>query len=139
METNTPEIKYLLSAFGGWLWAMYAPVFPYAGVCTFLVVLAALTALRRMWRKGERTGLRVLAQATGRLVGRLTRMNVALLTAHLVQMVVLEGTGLLSSNLLSLTAALICFRQILTILENEGSAPGAAWARDLLEKLRKRD
>lgn len=136
MDTNTTEIKYLLSALGGWLWATCAPVFPYAGVCTFLVLLGGLTSLRRRLRRGEPTGLRALAQATGRLVGRLTAINVALLTAHLVQHVVLEGTGLLSANLLNLTAALICFRQILTILENEGSAPGAAWAREILKRMR---
>lgn len=134
MFTIAPQFKTALSALGGWLWALYAPVFPYAGVCVFLVLVNGWTSwtLRRRLRRRGRGASRVAkfsSAGLGRLVATVTRVNVGLLAASLVQGVILEGTEMLPVDLLKLTAALICFWQLLSILENEATASGAAWAR----------
>ncbi len=134
MFTIAPQIKTALSALGGWLWALYAPVFPYAGVCVFLVLVDGWTAWNLRRRLRRRSGRRprrakFSSAALGRVVAAVTRVNVGLLAASLVQGVILEGTEMLPVDLLKLTAALICFWQLLSILENEATASGAAWAR----------
>ncbi|MDE6311393.1 MAG: hypothetical protein K2L96_06200 [Muribaculaceae bacterium] len=134
MNTNANELKCVLSALGGWFWALYAPVFPYAGVCTFLVLLAGGTRMLRRRREGRPTGL--TAKAAGRVVARLTRVNVALLAAHMVQSVILDGTDLLSVDLLKLTAAVVCFWQFLDILENESTGPWGSLAKELQKRLK---
>lgn len=134
MNTYAPQIKFALSALGGWLWALYAPVFPYAGVCMFLVIINGVTALMMRRRMAGRA-LWPSARDLGRLVALLTRVNVALLAASLVQDVVLAGSGLVEVNVLKLTAALICFWQLLGILEHESAASGARWARIVRRRL----
>lgn len=136
MNQNANEVKYALTVIGSWIWAVYAPVFPYAGVCVFLVLLGALSRVLR--RRRERRGWGLSARGAGRLVARVTRVNVALLAAHLVQSVILDGSDLLNVDLLKLTAALICFWQVLDILESESTGPCGAAAREALKWIKKR-
>lgn len=125
-------MKFALSALGGWLWALYAPVGPYAGACMFLTGVNCVSALLMRRRLGRRL---VRAADLGRVVGMVSRVNVALFGASLVQDVVLEGSGLLEVNLLKLTAALICGWQLLSILEHEGTARTGGWARVLRKRI----
>lgn len=133
-------LKSLSVSAAAWAWARYAPVYPYACVCAFLIMIDWWTAwnLRRRLarRHPERKDPGKISSAhVGKMIATLTRVNVALIAAAAVQSVILEGTELLSVDLLKLTAALICFRELLSILENESTASDSRWAGKLRKYL----
>ncbi len=113
------------------------PTLPAVTLCTVMILLDAVTAIT-LSRRAARTLIKQGKTPTNkskissrRLLKTLTtlmRSYVALLLAHAVDLVILEPAGS-SFSALRFVAAAICFAQLLSILENEASLNGAAWAR----------
>ena len=119
--------------------AFVLPVYPYAALCTVLVLADCVSAIglrRRLRRQGASVSLPLVSSSGfGRCVMALVRIYAALLVAHGADVVF--GVDCC----LRFTGAVICVHQALSILENEASAGGAAWAgwlrRYLADKARR--
>lgn len=123
-------LRTLVTAAGGWLLSAMVPVFPYAAVCTLMVVADTATA----WRLGRR-----VAAGTGRadagklqsgglwtMLGTLARVYVLLLLGRAVEVVILGPDP--AFGLVRGLAAAVCLGQGLSMLENEASCRGSRWA-----------
>lgn len=123
-------IKSIVTAAGGWAWATFGPAIPFGAACTGMVLADVYTARRLARRLGRkrptaRQRLKFSSARFGRVVRTLMRIYAALALAALVEHVVV-GEWI---HLLKLVAAVICFWQGVSILENEASANPHPWAR----------
>lgn len=127
--------KAAASAVAGFLWTLVAPVMPYAGICTLFVLADTWTAwslARRVRRKNpEKASGKPSSSKLGHTVGTLGKIYFVLLCAHLVQEYIVSGSGFEQYNVLKFAAGVICFQQLLSILENESSCTDSSWARKL--------
>lgn len=113
----------------GMVLSLLRPVVPYAAVCSFLVVLDVITAInlrRRMIRRGmlDPSAGYIVSGKLGVAVTTLVKTYVGLLTAHGIDATF--GSG---SACINFVGGFVCFRQALSILENESSATDSTWAR----------
>ena len=130
MEANT--IKVAAGAVAGMLAAFLAPLAPYALLCTVMVLVDMVSAWqlgRRMRRKGVASAAgRLSSRRFGRVVGTLAKCYGALAVAALMQKYVVEGMVEGFDAVRGLTG-LICFWQLMSILENESTCSDARWAK----------
>ena len=130
MEANT--IKVAAGAVAGMLAAFLAPLAPYALLCTVMVLVDMVSAWqlgRRMRRKGVASAAgRLSSRRFGRVVGTLAKCYGALAVAAWMQKYVVEGMVEGFDAVRGLTG-LICFWQLMSILENESTCSDARWAK----------
>lgn len=114
--------------------AFVDPVVPYGAICTAMIVADLLTArmlARRVRRRvadaAKPDALKFSSRRFGATVVTLVKTYALLLLAHGVDIVIIADAAPLS--LLRFCAALICFWQLWSILENESSANDSTWAR----------
>lgn len=123
--------RTIFAAAGGAILSVAAPVLPYASVCTLMVLADAATAWRLGRRAARATGIRRAAKLQssriGAMLSTLGRVYALLLLGRAVQQVILAPD--VSFNLVRALAAAVCLWQTLSMLENEASCSGAAWAR----------
>ncbi|MDE6702955.1 MAG: hypothetical protein K2K00_04680 [Muribaculaceae bacterium] len=113
--------------------AFVGPVVPYGAICTAMIVADLLSArmLARRVRRRAAAGatceaLKFSSRRFGATVVTLVKTYALLLLAHGVDVVIIDDAPL---SLLRFCAALICFWQLWSILENESSANSSTWAR----------
>lgn len=129
---NMPAVmKSSVSVAGAMVAAFTAPVMPYGALCTAMVfadfVSAALLS-RRLRRKFGREAVAGLSSRRFRSVlATLAKVYALLLLAHGVDVVIVDGS--MPVCVLRFAAALVCFWQFWSILENESSANDAPWAK----------
>lgn len=127
----TNALRTILSALGGIILSAALPVVPYAAVCTLMVFADTATAWRlgrRVAAGSDRTDAGKLRSARlGTMLGSLARIYALLLLGRAVQAVILEPD--VNIDLVRILAAAVCFRQALSMLENEASCRGSRWAR----------
>lgn len=110
----------------------YAPLLPYAGLCTAMVILDFITAVqlgRRLRRRDGAAGGeagKLSSRRFGRTVATLVKTYVALGIASATQMLLVRSE---TFDAVRFTAAAICFWQLISILENESTCSDARWAR----------
>lgn len=115
--------------------AFVGPVVPYGAICTAMIVADLLSArmlARRVRRRvandvANPDALKFSSRRFGATVVTLVKTYALLLLAHGVDVVIIANAAPLS--LLRFCAALICFWQLWSILENESSANNSTWAR----------
>ena len=129
--------RILQFAFAIWgaVCASFAKVFPFAIVCTLLILADCVTAWglsRRVKEKhpGLSTG-KFKSQEMGRVFISLIKTYAALLLAQLVESTIFEGAPI---RLVNIVAGAVCFWQVWSILENESSCNDADWAK-ILQKI----
>ena len=132
MNETAFSIKYL----GGFLTALICNAFltiaPLAVLCFVLVIIDCITSWRlavRLKKQGKSSG-KFRSDKFGRAVIEMSIViPVALLIAHFVQLYIFEGSNF---HLPQITAGVICFWQIWSILENMSSGGReAVWAKAL--------
>ncbi|MBO5268905.1 MAG: hypothetical protein J6B13_09140 [Muribaculaceae bacterium] len=127
---KTLIIKSIVATLGGWAWATFGPAVPFGAACTGMVLADVYTARRLARRLGRkrptaRQRLKFNSSRFGRVIRTLARIYAALALAAIVEQVVV-GEWI---HLLKLVAAVICFWQGVSILENEATANPHPWAR----------
>lgn len=140
-------MKTTISAIGGWLWALLAPVAPCAALCSLLVLVETLSAYARNRRLralrvvhtgsdgsagSDKNAAAPLSRLLAGAVATLTRVHIALIVAALLRTAVLDGGDFLTVDVVRLTAGVISLWQIVTILENESIAVPSARRKFLL-------
>ena len=110
-----------LAAFAG-------PVVPYAGLCTAMVCLDCVSAVRLGLRLRSRGlgGGRLSSRRLSRTLATLVKVYVGLAVAAWVQAVLVRSEAF---DALRFTAGAVCFWQLVSILENESTCSDARWAR----------
>lgn len=126
------DMKVCAGAVCGVVAGFVAPLVPYAGICTVMVLVDVYTAWqlgRRLRRKGvAAVSGRFSSRRFGRAVGTLVRCYGALVVAALLQRYVVDGMVAGFDAVRGLTGV-ICFWQLMSILENESTCSDARWAR----------
>ena len=114
--------------------AFVGPVVPYGVICTAMIIADLISARMLAHRVRRRSScgvkpksLKFSSRRFGATVVTLVKTYALLLLAHGVDTVIIAGDAQLS--LLRFCAALICFWQLWSILENESSANDSTWAR----------
>lgn len=123
-------VKSIVAALGGWTWAVLGPALPFGAACTAMVLADVYSARRLARRLGRRRAtarqrLKFSSARFGRVLRTLARIYAVLALAAVVEHVVV-GEWI---HLLKLVAAVICFWQAVSILENEATANHHPWAR----------
>ena len=130
------ETAFSIKYFGGFLTALICNAFltiaPLAVLCFVLVIIDCITSWRlscRLRAQGKSSG-KFRSDKFGRAVIEMSIViPVALLIAHFVQLYIFEGSNF---HLPQITAGVICFWQIWSILENMSSGGREAiWAKAL--------
>lgn len=130
------ETAFSIKYFGGFLTALICNAFltiaPLAVLCFVLVIIDCITSWRlacRLRQQGKSSG-KFRSDKFGRAVIEMSIViPVALLIAHFVQLYIFEGSNF---HLPQITAGVICFWQVWSILENISSGDrDATWARVL--------
>lgn len=129
MNTTLPR---LIAAFLGVIWAYLEPTIPYAVLCVFAVLIDCLTA----WRLNRRIKQKYpKAKTDGKL--KSARMTKMISDLAIVWLSILLATGV-DEHLLGhfgglhlgqYVAAIFVLCTAVSILENESSCNGSAWAR----------
>lgn len=122
-------IKYLVTAIGSHIWQVLCPALPFTAVCTLMVIADVVTARRlahRLQRLApeERERLKFSSVRFARTLSKLAHIYALLLLASAVENVIIPEV-----QLTRYVAAIICFWQAISMLENEASANDARWAR----------
>lgn len=130
------ETAFSLKYFGSFITALICNAFltiaPLAVLCFVLVIIDCITSWRlacRLRQQGKSSG-KFRSDKFGRAVIEMSIViPVALLIAHFVQLYIFEGSNF---HLPQITAGVICFWQVWSILENISSGDrDATWARVL--------
>lgn len=123
-------IKSTVCAWVGVVSGFYAPLMPYAELCTAFVVMDFFSAWQLGRRLHRRAGAgqagKLSSRRFGRTVATLFKTYVALGAAAGVQMLLVRSE---SFDAVRFTAGAICFWQLISILENESTCSEARWAR----------
>lgn len=122
--------KLYSSTFVGVIAGFAAPILPYIGLATTLVIIDAISAYRlgrRLRRRGLPVDPRLSSLKLSRVTATVTRIFAGFMLAG-----VLEKLGLGQyfgyMNPVSAFAGFVCFRQVVSILENESCATDSTWA-----------
>ncbi|MDE6331158.1 MAG: phage holin family protein [Muribaculaceae bacterium] len=125
-------MKNIVTMAAGVAGAFLLPVYPYAALCTVLVVVDCMSAVSlrcRMLRRGVPVSGIISSRGVWRAIVSVVKIYIALLVAHGADKV------FDISWCLRFTGAAVCFQQVLSILENEAAAGGASWAASLRKYL----
>lgn len=126
------SIPRLIAAFVGMIWAYLQPTFPYALVCVMAVVIDCITAARlnrrikRHFPNSKADG-KIKSARMSKMVQDLLVVWLCILLATGVDEKLLGHFGGL--HLGQYVAAIFVVCTAVSILENESSCNGAAWAR----------
>lgn len=126
-STTLPSVALPLA--GAWLGGFITEIIPYAAVCTALVLTDCLSALmlrRRLRRQTKNAIPKLSSRKFGNVISTLIKIYTLLILSQLVDIIIIGET--LPFGLTRLSAALVCFWQALSILENEATASNARWA-----------
>lgn len=109
----------------------YAPLLPYAALCSVMVMLDFGTAVQLGRRLRRRDGPsasvgKLSTKRFGRTVCTLIKTYVALGIASATQMLLVRSD---TFDAVRFTAGAICFWQLISVLENESTCSDARWAR----------
>ena len=126
------SLPRLLATGLGIVWAYLEPTVPYAILCVFAVLLDCFTAYRlnkRIKQKypNAKTDGKLKSAHMTKMISDLTVVWLCILLAHGVDMHLLGHLGGL--HLGQYVAAIFVLCTAVSILENESSCNGAAWAR----------
>lgn len=132
--------KVVFTSLTAFVAGFMAPVFPYAGVCSFFVMLDVLSAWQlgvRIRRRSEREDRpvdagagRISSRKFGSTVVTLVKIYLALTAASMAQTVIVGGAPVSGGfNCLKFVAGAICVWQAISVLENESTCSDARWAR----------
>lgn len=131
MDAAAAAIKTVVSLCGASVAAFVAPVMPYGWMCTAMVIADFASAMMLARRLRKREGAPRVRRFSSRrfraTIVTLAKVYALLLLAHGVDVVIVGEDGVVS--ILRFAAALVCFWQGWSILENEASANEAPWAR----------
>lgn len=124
--------KSVFVSTAAWIWAVLGPALPMATACTAMVLADVWSARRLASRLGDkhpsaRQNLKFSSARFSRVIRTLVKVYAALALAALVESVVV-GEWM---HLLRFVAAIICFWQAVSIVENEASCNSHPWARVL--------
>ena len=132
--TNYPLIKWLISLSGGLL-VLLKPTFPFIIICLVAILIDCYTAYRlskRIKRTSGKSTAKFQSKKFGKVVNSIIEVLLVIVLAHLVDTKILTMfDGLYLANYV---AAVFCFKQVWSILENISSANDSSWAR-LLQKI----
>lgn len=113
-------IILVFSALVSWI----APIAPVLTVLAVLVCADVATAYM-LSRRVRGSQARLSSTKMGKAVRTFAMISLVILLCHAIDTWVCPG------NLARLVASFMCFRQVLSILENISSSNGAEWARAL--------
>lgn len=126
--------RSLFSVIGGVV-ALLQPTFPFILVCTLMVLADVYTAWslsRRVKRKHPNANDgKFKSVYFGKVFHTLIKIYVLIILAHLIETYIFEGIHIRLSNI---TAGVVCFWQLWSILENESSCSEEKWA-SVLQKI----
>lgn len=132
--TFSERLRALTAVSGAAVASFVAPVLPYGAICTAMVLadfISARMLARRLRRKMKEGAIKDKVKFSSRRFGvsvmSLAKVYALLLLSHGVDAVIVGETAGFST--LRFSAALVCFWQFWSILENEASANDARWAR----------
>ena len=132
--TFSERLRALTAVSGAAVASFVAPVLPYGAICTAMVLadfVSARMLARRLRRKIKEGAIKDKVKFSSRRFGMsvmsLAKVYALLLLSHGVDAVIIGETTAFSA--LRFSAALVCFWQFWSILENEASANDAQWAR----------
>lgn len=138
------NLKPAVSSIGGATAAFFEPVFPVAALCTAMVAVDIVSAIRlnRRLRKAGKPGTGSLSALIGRSAFSLTGIYTALTLAHCAQHVL--GTALYrvtgGLDALNAVGTAIFLWLAMSILEKESTCTTSTWAdrlrRHLSDRLR---
>lgn len=129
-EAEASALKTALSVVAGAIAAFCRPLVAPAAVCTAMVVLDFITAVklgRRLKRAGCDADGRLSSRRFGRVVLTLVKIYGALAVAAMAQQWIICGYG--GFDAVRFLAGAVCLWQLLSILENESTCSDARWAR----------
>lgn len=112
--------------------SMLEPTIPFAVVLFFAVILDCASAFdlnRRLRRQGLPADGKFKSGYALRMLGTFIKAYSVVVLLHLVDVAILTNVGYL--NLSNIAAAVFCFIELWSILENASSANGARWAKIL--------
>ena len=118
------QIKIAVTAAGGAAAAFVEPVLPVAGLCTVMVLADVATALRLRGR------LRRSGKAVPAAVRTIAGIYAALCVAHGADLALGDTMSFLTGghSALNMMGMLIFVWQLMSVLENEATCSGSAWA-----------
>lgn len=126
------SIPRLIAAFVGMIWAYLQPTFPYAFVCVMAIVIDCITAARlnrriKRYLPNSKADGKIKSARMSKMVQDLLVVWLCILLATGVDEKLLGHFGGL--HLGQYVAAIFVVCTAVSILENESSCNGAAWAR----------
>lgn len=134
-KTMKVLIKWSLSAVGA-LWTYVEPTIPFALICVLAVLVDCVSAWRlsqrvkKAYPDGGADGKFKSAHAM-KMMGNIGMAFACMVMASMVDTVILPHLDLMLGNYV---AAIFCFVEFWSILENESSCNGAPWAK-LLQRI----
>ncbi len=124
-------LRMVASVAGATVASFALPVLPYGYLCSGVVLADFLSALllakRLRSRRTQKSVIRFSSRRFRSMLVTLAKVYAFLLLAHGVDVVIVGDDA--SFSMLRFSAALVCFWQFWSILENEASANDAAWAK----------
>lgn len=129
-DSEIVAIKVALSAVAGAAAAFCRPLAAPAAICTILVCVDFITAVklgRRLRRAGRGADGRLSSRRFGRVVLTIVKIYGALVVASMAQRWIICDYG--GFDAVRFTAGAVCLWQLLSILENESTCSDARWAR----------
>lgn len=132
MEEIMNNFGRLLFSLCGAVVASLEPALPYVGICTLAVLYDCYTAwslskrVKKMYPERIRDG-KFKSHNAGKVIVTLIKVYALIILAYLMQVHIISEA--LPVDLTKIAAGAVCFWQLWSILENESSCNGAAWAR----------
>lgn len=128
------RLRQVLSLVAAGVASFAAPVVPYAALCTAMVLadfvsarLLARRVRRRLSRRPQPEATRFSSRRFGNVIATVAKIYAFLLLSRGVDAIII-GDGA-QVSMLRAAAAMVCFWQLWSVLENEASANNARWAR----------
>lgn len=128
------NLKPATTIAGAAIAAFVGPVLPYGWICTAMVGADFISARmlarrvgRRLAKNASHEQIKFSSKKFGATIISLAKIYSLLLLSHGIDCTIIgEGASI---SILRFSAALVCFWQFWSILENEASANNASWAR----------
>lgn len=131
LQSLYPAVKPVATVTASAVCTFVGPVMPYGWLCTAMVaadvVSARMLARRAVRRYGNAVNAKFASRRLGAAVTTLAKVYAFLLLAHGIDVVIVGADN--SVSILRFAAALVCFWQLWSILENEASVNDARWAQ----------
>lgn len=124
-------VKWLLSLTTGIL-AILEPTFPFIIICLFAILIDCFSAYRlsqRIRRRSGKASGKFKSRKASKIFATIIEMLLLIIMAYLVDTKIL--TMFDGLHLANYVAAVFCFVQFWSILENESSCSDAKWAKVL--------